>query len=143
MFNFGKKKEDETSQEALDHAKKTVNSGLTGGLTKAFMGQGFMDKVNNAMDQGQAAINMQNSGQWLMQSVLNGSAEVISIEDTGKLINFNPVVKLTLKVTPIMRMPPFRTVGEITVSKIAIPRKGDTIKVKYSPMDSSQFVVIS
>ena len=52
MFNFGKKKEDETRQEALDHAKKTVNIGLTGGLTKAFMGQGFVDKVNNAMDQG-------------------------------------------------------------------------------------------
>lgn len=143
MFNFGKKKEDETPQEALDKAKKTVNSGLTGGLTKAFMGQGFVDKVNNAMDQGQAAINMQNSGQWLMQGGLDGSAEVLSIEDTGKLINFNPVVKLTLKITPAMGMPGFETTGETVVSKIAIPRKGETVKVKYSPMDPSQFVVVS
>jgi hypothetical protein len=143
MFNFGNKKEDETPQEALANARKTVNSGLTGGLTKAFMGKGFLDKVNNAMDQGQAAINMQNSGQWLLQSGLDGSAEVISIEDTGKLINFNPVVKLSLKVTPSMGMPAFQTVGETTVSKIAIPRKGETIKIKYSPVDPSQFVVIS
>ena len=142
MFNFGKKKEDETPQEALNNAGKTVNSGLSGGLTKAFMGQGFVDKVNNAMDQGRAAINMQNSGQWLMQSGLDGRAEVISIEDTGKLINFNPVVKLTLKVTPALGMPAFQTVGETTVSKIAIPRKGETVKVKYSPIDPSQFVVI-
>jgi hypothetical protein len=106
------------------------------------MGQGFVDKVNNAMDQGQAAINMQNSGQWLLQSVLEGSAEVVSIEDTGKLINFNPEVKLTLKVTPSMGMPDFQTVGETTVSKIAIPRKGETVKIRYSPVDPSQFVVV-
>jgi hypothetical protein len=142
MFNFGKKKEDETPQEALDHAKKTMNSGLTGGLTKAFMGKGFVDKMNNAMDKGQEAINMQNSGQWLLQSGLEGSAQVISIEDTGKLINFNPVVKLSLKVTPAMGMPAFDTVGETVVSKIAIPRKGETVKIKYSPMDPSQFVVV-
>jgi hypothetical protein len=142
MFNFGKKKEDETPQEALDHAKKTVNSGLTGGLTKAFMGQGFVDKMNNAMDKGQAAINMQNSGQWLLQSGIEGSAEVVSIEDTGKLINFNPVVKLTLKVTPAMGMPAFETAGETMVSKIAIPRKGETVKIKYNMADPSQFVVV-
>jgi hypothetical protein len=143
MFNFGKKKEDETPQEALDHAKKTMNSGLTGGLTKAFMGKGFVDKMNNAMDKGQEAINMQNSGQWLLQSGLEGSAQVISIEDTGKLINFNPVVKLSLKITPsMMGMPAFDTVGETVVSKIAIPRKGETVKIKYIPMDPSQFVVV-
>ena len=143
MFNFGKKKEDETPQEALDNARKTMNSGLSGGLTKAFMGKGFVDKMNNAMDQGQAAINMQNSGQWLMQAGLDASAEVISIEDTGRLINFNPVVKLNLKVTPGMGMPAFQTVGETMVSKIAIPRKGETVKIKYSPADPSQFVVVS
>ena len=143
MFNFGKKKEDETPQEALDNARKTMNSGLSGGLTKAFMGKGFVDKMNNAMDQGQAAINMQNSAQWLMQAGLDASAEVISIEDTGRLINFNPVVKLNLKVTPGMGMPAFQTVGETMVSKIAIPRKGETVKIKYSPADPSQFVVVS
>jgi hypothetical protein len=143
MFNFGKKNEDEDPQEALNNAKKTMNSGLTGGLTKAFMGKGFVDKMNNAMDKGQAAIDMQKNGQWLAQSGIDGSAEVLSIEDTGKLINYNPVVKLTLKVTPAMGMPAFQTVGETMVSKIAIPRKGDTVKVKYNVADPSQFVVIS
>jgi hypothetical protein len=144
MFNFGKRKEDEDPQEALNNAKKSMNSGLTGGLTKAFMGQGFVDKMNNAMDKGQAALDLQKNGQWLAQSGLDGSAEVVSIEDTGKLINFNPVVKLTLKVTPAVGgMPAFQTVGETMVSKIAIPRKGDTVKIKYNVADPSQFVVIS
>ncbi len=141
MFNFGKKK-DEDPQEALNNAKKTLNSGITGGLTKAFMGQDFVDKANSAMNAGQAALDMQKSGQWLAQAGMPASAEVVSIEDTGKLINMNPVVKLKLKVTPQMGVP-FETAGETMVSKIAIPRKGDKVDIKYNPADPSQFVVMS
>jgi hypothetical protein len=144
MFGkFVKKQMDKSPQEALDDGRKKMNSGITGGLTKAFMGQEFVDKMNGAMDQGQAAIDMQQSGQWLAMSGIEGSAAVVSVEDTGKLINMNPVVKLSLKVTPSMGMPAFDTVGETMVSKIAIPRKGDTIKIKYNPADPKQFVVVS
>ncbi len=143
MFNFGKKKdEEEDPQKALDKARGTVNKGISGGLTKAFMGQGFVDKMNSAMDAGQAALDMQKSGQWLAQSGMPATAEVVSIEDTGRLINMNPVVKLKLKVTPQMGAG-FETVGETMVSKIAIPRKGDKVDIKYNPADPSQFVVMS
>ena len=137
---FGRKIEKDP-QKALDNAKKTVNSGLMGGLTKAFMGKDFVDDMNNAMDQGQAAIDMQKSGQWLAQSGMPATAEVVSIEDTGALINMNPVVKLTLKVTPQFGAP-FDAVGESMVSKIAIPRKGDTVNIKYNPVDTTQFVIV-
>ena len=50
MFNFGKKMEKDP-QKALDNAKKTMNSGITGGLTKAFMGKEFVNDMNGAMDQ--------------------------------------------------------------------------------------------
>ena len=70
MFNFGKKKDNDDPQKALDNARNTVNKGITGGLTKAFMGQGFVDKMNSAMDQGQAAINGIQQQQWL---ALNGA----------------------------------------------------------------------
>ena len=53
------------------------------------------------------------------------------------------MVKLTLKVTPAMGMPAFDTVGEVAVSKIAIPRKGDSIKIKYNIADPKQFVVMA
>ncbi len=144
MFGkFVKKQMDKSPDEALQDGRNAVNKGLSGGLTKAFMGQEFVDKMNNVMDQGQAAIDMQKNGQMLAMSGLEASAEVMGIEDTGALINMNPVVKLSLKVSPPMGMPGFETTGQSVVSKIAIPRKGDTIKIKYNPANPSEFVVVS
>ncbi len=145
MFGkFVKKQMDKSPEEALNDGRKSINSGITGGLTKAFMGQEFVDKMNSAMDQGQAAIDMQKNGNMLAMTGIEGSAEVVAIEDTGTLINMNPVVKLTLKVTPaIPGMAAFETVGQTAVSKIAIPRKGDTIKIKYNMANPAEFVVMS
>ena len=40
MFSkFVKKNMDKDPQEALNDGRKSINSGITGGLTKAFMGQ--------------------------------------------------------------------------------------------------------
>lgn len=144
MFSkFVKKQMDKTPEEALNDGRKSLNSGISGGLTKAFMGKDFVDKMNNVMDQGQAAMDMQKSGNMLAMSGVAATAEVVSIADTGASINDNPVVKLSLKVTPSMGMPAFDTVGETMVSKIAIPRKGDKINIKYNPADPKQFVVVS
>jgi hypothetical protein len=144
MFSkFVKKNMDKNPEEALNDGRNALNKGLSGGLTKAFMGQEFVDKMNSAMDQGQAAIDMQKGGQMLAMSGLEASAEVLGIEDTGALINMNPVVNLTLKVSPPMGMPGFETKGQTMVSKIAIPRKGDTIKIKYNPANPAEFVVVS
>jgi hypothetical protein len=145
MFGkFVKKNMDKSPEEALNESRKTLNSGITGGLTKAFMGKDFVDKMNNVMDQGQAAVDMQKNGQMLAMTGVEGSAEVVAIEDTGTMINMNPVVKLTLKVTPaVPGLPAFDTVGQTAVSKIAIPRKGDTVKIKYNVANPSEFIVLS
>ena len=145
MFGkFVKKQMDKSPEEALNDGRKSLNSGISGGLTKAFMGQEFVDKMNNAMDRGQDAIDMQKSGNMLAMTGLEASAQVVDIQDTGTLINMNPVVKLALKVTPaIGGMPAFDTTGQCAVSKIAIPRKGDTIKIKYNPANPAEFVVMS
>ncbi len=145
MFSkFVKKSMDKSPEEALNDGRKSINSGITGGLTKAFMGQEFVDKMNDAMDKGQAAIDMQKNGNMLAMTGVEGSAEVVAIEDTGTLINMNPVVKLTLKVTPLVPgLPAFDTVGTVSVSKIAIPRKGDSIKIKYNVANPAEFIVLS
>ena len=137
---FGRKIEKDP-QKALDNAKKTMNSGLTGGLTKAFMGKDFVNDMNGAMDKGQAALDMQKSGQWIAQAGMDATAQVVSIQDTGSLINMNPVVILQLKVQPAMGAP-FETTAQTVVSKIAIPRVGDTIKIKYNPADPKQIAVV-
>jgi len=137
---FGRKIEKDP-QKALDNAKKTMNSGLTGGLTKAFMGKDFVNDMNNAMDRGQAALDMQKSGAWIAQSGMDATAEVLSIQDTGSLINMNPVVVLQLKVQPAVGAE-FTTTAQTMVSKIAIPRVGDKIKIKYNPANPSQLAVV-
>ena len=140
MFNFGRKIEKDP-QKALDNARGTLNNGLMGGLTKAFMGKDFVNDMNSAMDQGQAAMDGVAQGQWLAQAGLDATADVLAIADTGKLVNFNPVVMLSLNVQPAMGAG-FQTAGETMVSKIAIPRIGDKIKIKYNPAAPTQFVVV-
>jgi hypothetical protein len=54
----------------------------------------------------------------------------------------NPVVVLKLKVMPMVGGMEFETTGQSMVSKIAIPRVGDKIKIKYNPADPSQIVVM-
>ncbi|HUH97491.1 MAG TPA: DUF3592 domain-containing protein [Anaerolineales bacterium] len=137
---FGRKIEKDP-QKALDNAKKSLNTGLTGGLTKAFMGKDFVNDMNDVMNKGQAAIDMQKSGQWIAQSGMEATAQVVSIQDTGSLINMNPVVILHLKVQPTVGAG-FETTTQTMVSKIAIPRVGDTIKIKYNPADPTQVAVL-
>ncbi len=145
MFGkFVKKQMDKSPEDALNDSRKSLNSGITGGLTKAFMGKDFVDKMNNVMDQGQAAMDMQKNGNMLAMSGLPATAEVVSIKDTGASINDNPVVEMSLKVTPsVGGMAPFETTGQTMVSKIAIPRKGEKINIKYNVQNPSEFVVVS
>ena len=139
MFNFNKSQED--PQKALDQARNVVNKGLMGGLTKAFMGQGFVDKMNSAMDQGQSALDGVNQMNWVAQYGMPATAEVMSVMDTGATINMNPVVELKLMVTPSAG-PAFETTARTMVSRIAVPRKGDQINLKYNPADATQIFVM-
>ena len=139
MFNFNKKQE-EDPQKALDNARNVVNKGLMGGLTKTFMGQGFVDKMNNAMDQGQAAMDGVNQMNWVAQYGLEGTAEVLSVVDTGATINMNPVVEMKLHVTTATGTS-FETTARTMVSRIAVPRSGDKIAIKYNPADPTQIFV--
>ena len=139
MFNFNKTQED--PQKALENSRNVVNKGLMGGLTKAFMGQGFVDKMNVTMDQGQAAIDDVNQMNWVAQNGLEASAEVRSVMDTGATINMNPVVELKMTVIPATGAA-FEATARTMVSRIAVPRKGDRINIKYNPENVSQIFVM-
>ena len=140
MFNFGKKSESDP-KKALENADKVLNSGLTGALTKGFMGKDFVDKMNSTLDKGQAAISGVEQAQWLAQNGLEATAEVIGVQDTGATVNNNPVVMLQLKVTSSVGTQ-FDTSGQTMVSRIAVPRAGDKIKIKYNPADPTQLTIL-
>ena len=139
MFGFGKKQKEmmDDPKKAIEHADKTINSGVTGFLTKSFMGKDFMDKANAGLDMAKNAMDSNN----LSTTGVPASAEVLSIEDTGMLVNYNPVVKMKLKVTPQFGMG-FESTVQTTVSKIAIPRVGDTINIKYNAANTSEAIVV-
>jgi hypothetical protein len=122
-------------------ADKKLNKGLTGFATKAFMGKDFMNKMNQGLAAGQEALEMQKAYQNIDPNALPATAVVVSIQDTGKLINYNPVVVLKLNVQPQFEAP-FEATVETIVSKIAIPRAGDTINIRYSPTDRTKINIV-
>ncbi len=97
--------------------------------------------MNQSLDMGKNAVAGVEQMQALMQNGLDGTAEVVSIADTGAMVNYNPVVLLQLKVTPASGAA-FDTTGQTMVSKIAVPRVGDKIKIKFDPADKTKFVVL-
>jgi len=138
---LGKNKNNKDPDKALGDASKKINKGFTGFATKAFMGKGFVDQMNQGIAMGQGAVDMQKMNANLAQVGIPAKAVVVSIQDTGQLVNFDPVVVLQLEVTPEIGVA-FQTTAQTIVSKVAIPRVGDTINIKYSPADASQIVVV-
>jgi hypothetical protein len=62
------------------------------------------------------------------------TGEVVSVDDTGITINDNPHVKITVRAEPTGE-PPFTIVKTATVSRVAIPRRGDRCTVFFDPSD--------
>jgi hypothetical protein len=98
--------------------------------------------MNSSSDQDQAALGGIRQQQWLSQNGLEGTAEVLSIIDTGTSFKQEAVFILTLKIQPARIALAFETTGKMVVSRVAAPRVGDRIKVKYNPANPTQFVAI-
>ena len=140
MF-FNKKKFDEARNDpkkGLEQADKAINKGVTGFLTKTFMGQDFVDQTNASLN---TAKNAMGGNTNLSMTGVPATAEVLSIEDTGKLINYDPIVRLKLAVQPAYGTP-FENTAEVMVSKVAVPRVGDKINIKYNPVNNSEIMIV-
>jgi hypothetical protein len=79
--------------------------------------------------------------QRLDEAGVNAPAQVVDVRDTGVTINNNPRVALTMQVSPTDGSPPFQVSTKVTVSRVAIPRGGDTFMVRYDPEDPENFVI--
>ena len=64
MFGINKKVETDP-KKALENADKTINKGMTGFLTKTFMGKDFVDKTNASLDMAKNAMNMADASNQL------------------------------------------------------------------------------
>jgi hypothetical protein len=139
MFGFRKKMEEmhKDPKKALDHADETVNKGFTGWVTKNFMGEYFHNEMNKGLDMARNSIE----GNAAAMAGIPASADVLGIEDTGSSINDNPMVRLKLKITPQFGVP-FEHTVETVVSRIAVPRVGDTLNIRYNPANPAQVAIV-
>jgi hypothetical protein len=140
MFGFGSKRINDP-KEAIDMADKVVNKGLMGFIVRIFMGKDFVNRTNQSLNMAKQYTDYSGKNAQIMVGGLDGSAEVLSIADTGAMVNFNPVVKMKLKVQT-QYGGAFVTEIESAVSKIAVPRTGDILKIKYNPANSSELVIV-
>ena len=143
MFNFFNKNnesDEKKTQQSLDKAKDSLNKGLTGFLSKAVLGGEQMGKINAGLDMAQQNVDAAKIRQDALASgALMIPATVLNIEDTGQMINYNPVVTLTLKVHP-MGAEPFDYVLNTMVNKIQIPRIGETINLIPDPSKPGNYL---
>lgn len=68
MFNkFGKNKDDDP-KKALGKASDALNKGLTGGLTKAFLGKDFVEKMNDGLGMANQVVDGQELAEQLAKT---------------------------------------------------------------------------
>ncbi|MCT9082613.1 hypothetical protein [Streptomyces fulvoviolaceus] len=125
MGIFGKRKSRE--EKAAEIAGKVESGkGFYGRTTRAFLGADDFAKV-------QQSIGAYNSGLDVQQLLAAGApttpAAVVSISDTGKLVNFDPVVDLVLQLPAAADRITLQTI----VSKLRIPRAGDQVLLVADP----------
>jgi hypothetical protein len=147
MFGIRKKIEEAMNKAqtdpaaAIEESRKAMNSGLTGFATNVLMGKEFANRVNSVIDRNQNILAGLQDQLKLIQTGLDGTAEVHSVQDTGNSINDNPVVVVQMTVTPASGMP-YEVTHRTMVSRIVVPRVGDKVRIKYSAENPQQVTIL-
>ncbi|WP_336780323.1 hypothetical protein [Paenibacillus illinoisensis] len=128
---FSKKNKQE---DAIAKADRVMNKGLTGLMMKGFVPKQHREAINQSLDSAKQA-QLAATG----SLPLTATATVLTITDTGKLINFDPIVVLVLDVTETSGRQYQRTL-ETLVSKMQIPRVGDRIGLGQNPANPSELI---
>ncbi|TDC72187.1 hypothetical protein [Streptomyces hainanensis] len=126
MGIFGRRRRSREEQ-AAEIADQVVNGrGFYGRTTRAFMGREDFARVQQSMGAYQSGLTAQ---QLLATGAPTTPAVVVSIDDTGKLVNFDPVVDLVVQPSAGGDRIALRTL----VSKLRIPRAGDQVLLVADP----------
>jgi hypothetical protein len=120
-----------------EHGMEIVNKvasgkGFYGRMTKAFVGAEDFAAI-------QGAVGALNSGIDVQAMVAAGvptvPATVVSIEDTGQLVNFDPIVDLVVQLPDESRIA-LRTI----VSKLRVPRVGESVRLVADPRQPDAYL---
>ncbi|MEW1698069.1 hypothetical protein ACIQCR_24105 [Streptomyces sp. NPDC093249] len=126
MGIFGKRRRNHAERTAGIVDGVASGKGFYGRATRAFLGQEDFARV-------QQSIGAYRSGDEVQRLLAAGvptvPAVVVSLADTGQLVNFDPVVDLVLQLSGSDVPVAVRTV----VSKLRIPRPGDPVFLIADP----------
>ncbi|MFH8469242.1 hypothetical protein [Streptomyces sp. NPDC017991] len=127
MGIFGKRRRSREERAAGIAGQVAEGKGFYGRATRAFLGSEDFAKVQQSIGAYNSGVNVQ---QLLAMGVPTTPAVVVSIGDTGRLVNFDPVVDLVVQPSgPATGQFALRTV----VSKLRIPRTGDQVLLIADP----------
>ncbi|MEV5493576.1 hypothetical protein AB0L47_37370 [Streptomyces bobili] len=133
FFGKGKSREEKAAEIAEQVAG---GKGFYGRITRATLGGEDYAKL-------QQSIGAYNSGATVQQLLAMGvpttTAVVVSISDTGRLVNFDPVVDLVLQLTGAGATADPITLQTI-VSKLRIPRPGDQVLLIADPANPGGYL---
>jgi hypothetical protein len=124
MGLFGNRKSRE--ERGIEIANKVASGkGFYGRMTKAFVGAEDFSRIQGAVGAFNNGVDVQAM---IAAGVPTVPATVVSIQDTGQLVNFDPVVDLLVQLADENRVA-LRTL----VSKLHIPRAGDAVRLVADP----------
>lgn len=106
------------------------------GITKKF--SEFKEKTKEKIEKS-VGID-EEKRQKLMKEGKWAKGEILKVEDTNVTFNKNPKVRLYIRVKP-ENEDEFNAIIETVVSRVDIPRKGDTVKVWYDPNNKDDIIV--
>ncbi|XUL85924.1 hypothetical protein ACQ86D_03790 [Streptomyces galilaeus] len=125
MGLFGRRKS--RQERAAEIAEQVAGGkGFYGRATRAFLGKEDYARVQESMGAYNSGLGVQ---QLLAAGAPTTSAVVVSIGDTGQLINHDPVVDLVVQPSGGADRITLRAV----VSKLRIPRTGDEVLLVADP----------
>ncbi|MFF3937289.1 hypothetical protein [Streptomyces phaeofaciens] len=131
FFGKGRSREEKAAKIAEQVAG---GKGFYGRTTRAALGGEDYAKVQQSLG---AYNSVATVRQLLAMGVPTIPAVVVSISDTGKLVNFDPVVDLVLRPAGATADPiTLRTI----VSKLRIPRAGDQVLLIADPADPGGYL---
>ncbi|WP_328498788.1 hypothetical protein OHS59_43070 [Streptomyces sp. NBC_00414] len=127
MGIFGKSRKSREERAAEIAGQVAEGKGFYGRATRAFLGSEDFAKVQQSLGAYNSGVNVQ---QLLAMGVPTTPAVVVSIGDTGKLVNFDPVVDLVVQPAGATTDP---VALQTIVSKLRIPRTGDQVLLIADP----------
>ncbi|MFD0306151.1 hypothetical protein [Streptomyces sp. NPDC127119] len=127
MGIFGKRRRSREERAAEIAGQVAEGKGFYGRTTRAFLGSEDFARVQQSIGAYNSGVNVQ---QLLAMGVPTIPAVVVSIGDTGRLVNFDPVVDLVVQPSGAATDP---VALQTVVSKLRIPRTGDQVLLIADP----------